>query len=576
LKKLIISILFTSYLLASYAQNPEMKFYIKKPDSSKVKALILLADKAFYFDIHLSKQYTDSALKISQLIYYKQGIASSYNMFGHICAKEIDYESAIQNYNKAFNIWQVLNDSISIAGYYANIAAIHSILKKNDLSLEYYNKALYIFNKKKDEYHIAQCNNSIGSMYFSQTKYDSALVYFKKVLSLDTSKITDSLQKTEINMKLAMANGNIANVFSNKEKYEKAIDYYFESMKEFEKAGNRTYMSLCYNNIAVASRRKKDFSSAIKYSKKSMEIAKEIESLNIQKLSFKNLAKTYALTNKYKIAYENYLNYKLLSDSMYDSKTSNKVSKLIRKHEIEQKEKEQNILINDNKIKELKIKKRNSQIGFLIILTFVFFLALVVFIVAVVKIKNRNSDLIKRNIEIVESEQELYMVKAELEVVVNQKMNIKELETLKNEQNAKKELSETLNKYSGSALDIQQQELLKNAIIQIVEKDKIYLQTDLTLSKLANQLGTNYSYVSQIINQDFNKNFSNYINEYRIKEARRLLVNTDTNLYSMEYISESVGFKSISSFNRAFKKFTGIPPTAFLNNQTSIIQGKKL
>jgi len=307
-----------------------------------------------------------------------------------------------------------------------------------------------------------------------------------------------------------------------------------------------------------------------------MEIAKEIESLNIQKLSFKNLAKTYALTNKYKIAYENYLNYKLLSDSMYDSKTSNKVSKLIRKHEIEQKEKEQNILINDNKIKELKIKKRNSQIGFLIILTFVFFLALVVFIVAVVKIKNRNSDLIKRNIEIVESEQELYMVKAELEVVVNQKMNIKELETLKNEQNAKKELSETLNKYSGSALDIQQQELLKNAIIQIVEKDKIYLQTDLTLSKLANQLGTNYSYVSQIINQDFNKNFSNYINEYRIKEARRLLVNTDTNLYSMEYISESVGFKSISSFNRAFKKFTGIPPTAFLNNQTSIIQGKKL
>lgn len=567
LKKLIISILFSVYLLASFAQNPEMKFYLERLDSNKVKALILLADEAFYSDIHLSKLYADSALMISESIEYIQGVASSYNMFGHICAKEIDYESAIQNYNKAFDVWQALNDSISIAKYYGNIASIQYKLKKYKLSLEYYNKVLEIFIRNKEEYNIAETYNSMGSMYFAQTKLDSALAYFKKVLRINENNITDSIQKSEVSMLKAMASGNIANVYSGRAKYDKAIEYYFESMKEFEKAGNRTYISLCYNNIAVASRRQKDFSNAIKYGKKSMEIAKEIESVNLQKLSFKNLAKTYALTNKYKAAYENYLDYKWLSDSMYNSKTSNKVSKLIRKHEIEQKEKEQRILINDNKIKELKLKKSNTQVVFLAILVFIFFLALIVFIVAVVKIKHRNRDLIKRNIEIVESEQELHIVKAELEAVVNQKMNSKELETLKNKQNAKNELSETLNKYSGSALDTQQHELLKNAIIQIVEKDKLYLQADLTLKKLADKLGTNYSYVSQIINQDFNKNFSNYINEYRIKEARQLLVNTNTDLYSMEYISESVGFKSISSFNRAFKKFTGVPPTAFLNNQ---------
>ena len=122
--------------------------------------------------------------------------------------------------------------------------------------------------------------------------------------------------------------------------------------------------------------------------------------------------------------------------------------------------------------------------------------------------------------------------------------------------------------FHSPVLDVKQKQALKNAISQMMEKEKVYLEKDLTVRELAAKLETNYSYVSQIINQDFNQNFSNFINEYRIKEARRLLVNVATNKYSMEYISESVGFKSLSSFNRAFKKFTGVPPTSFVNTHS--------
>jgi len=60
------------------------------------------------------------------------------------------------------------------------------------------------------------------------------------------------------------------------------------------------------------------------------------------------------------------------------------------------------------------------------------------------------------------------------------------------------------------------------------------------------------------------KNFNGLINEYRIKEARRLFSEPDIERFTIEYISEKVGFSSISTFNRAFKKYLGVTPSFYL------------
>ena len=103
---------------------------------------------------------------------------------------------------------------------------------------------------------------------------------------------------------------------------------------------------------------------------------------------------------------------------------------------------------------------------------------------------------------------------------------------------------------------------------KMLETDKIYCKFDLTCEKFAKQLSTNRFYLSQIINEKFEKNYSGFINEYRVKEVMLMLSDPiKTKQFSIETIAKEAGFKNISSFNRIFKKYTGITPSVFVNKR---------
>ena len=105
---------------------------------------------------------------------------------------------------------------------------------------------------------------------------------------------------------------------------------------------------------------------------------------------------------------------------------------------------------------------------------------------------------------------------------------------------------------------------LKVLLVSSMNDDKLYLDDSLTIHSLALKLKTNSKYLSQLINTDFNKSFVVFINEYRVEEAKRLLMDDKNKLLSIEGIGYEAGFKSKSAFNTAFKKFTGETPSSFL------------
>ena len=85
-----------------------------------------------------------------------------------------------------------------------------------------------------------------------------------------------------------------------------------------------------------------------------------------------------------------------------------------------------------------------------------------------------------------------------------------------------------------------------------------------SISRLSELVGTNLHYLSQIINETYGKNFRAFINEYRIKEAQRRLMNTEKySNYTIKAIAESVGYKSHSSFITLFRNATGITPSLY-------------
>lgn len=104
---------------------------------------------------------------------------------------------------------------------------------------------------------------------------------------------------------------------------------------------------------------------------------------------------------------------------------------------------------------------------------------------------------------------------------------------------------------------------IRDAIERLLNDEKAYSNPDLSLSYLAKELDVNERAISYVINQTLADNFYDYINEYRINAAKRLLEEHKNSKLTILEVMYQVGFNSKSSFNSQFKKKTGLTPSEF-------------
>jgi len=109
-------------------------------------------------------------------------------------------------------------------------------------------------------------------------------------------------------------------------------------------------------------------------------------------------------------------------------------------------------------------------------------------------------------------------------------------------------------------------EKIKAKLQSLVESEKPFLDSQLTLSNLAKQLGVNSTVLSYVINSGFDKNFNDFVNEFRINEVKNKLKSGAAENLNLLGIALDSGFNSKATFNRAFKKFTGVSPKEFQND----------
>ena len=118
-------------------------------------------------------------------------------------------------------------------------------------------------------------------------------------------------------------------------------------------------------------------------------------------------------------------------------------------------------------------------------------------------------------------------------------------------------------KYETSTLSDDRAERGRLALLHALQSDRAYLDPDLTLKSLATRLGMPAAHLSQIINERLRQNFTDLINQYRVEEAKRRLLDPASRHYSIVAIAEEVGFRSKSTFNEVFKKHAQMTPSAF-------------
>lgn len=97
----------------------------------------------------------------------------------------------------------------------------------------------------------------------------------------------------------------------------------------------------------------------------------------------------------------------------------------------------------------------------------------------------------------------------------------------------------------------------------LLENEKIYKNPDISLGSIATRLGISVTYLSQLINKISGINFSDFINEYRVQESKRLLTHPNYTGYAILSIGLESGFNSKSTFYAAFKKHTGVTPSVY-------------
>ncbi len=107
-------------------------------------------------------------------------------------------------------------------------------------------------------------------------------------------------------------------------------------------------------------------------------------------------------------------------------------------------------------------------------------------------------------------------------------------------------------------------EKIKADLLYAMEENEAFLDHNLSIFSLAKNIQTNSNYLSHVVNKELNTSFVHFVNSYRVKKAKELLLDEKFSHFTIESIGFEAGFKSKSTFNTAFKKWTGTTPSEFI------------
>ena len=124
-------------------------------------------------------------------------------------------------------------------------------------------------------------------------------------------------------------------------------------------------------------------------------------------------------------------------------------------------------------------------------------------------------------------------------------------------------------KYAKSALSESQAASFAGKLEQLMDREQLFLDSNLSLATLADKLSISTNHLSQVLNQNLGGGFYEYVNRRRIAYASDLLL-ADNGRYVVEEIAFKAGFNSRSAFNTAFRKHTGTTPSEYRKSRKNV------
>ncbi|MBD1366268.1 helix-turn-helix domain-containing protein [Mucilaginibacter sp. ZT4R22] len=116
-----------------------------------------------------------------------------------------------------------------------------------------------------------------------------------------------------------------------------------------------------------------------------------------------------------------------------------------------------------------------------------------------------------------------------------------------------------------------QAQQMRTKLESLMTGEKLYLDNELSLPQLAEAMGVSVHDLSFLLNEKIGLNFFQFVNAYRVEEAKQIMLSDKYKHLNMLGIAYSAGFSSKTTFNTVFKTQTGMSPSGFVNQHKKVV-----
>jgi AraC-like DNA-binding protein len=478
-------------------------------------------------DIPEAKKYLALILKNNRL---SDSIKFRSNMlFSQVYSYEQNYKDALTAAIDAESI--LLESGLNSKADSLNMMDIYVIKGNVNKTLENYSQAIEMYDK--------------GLVYNADAGYGSYILFYKSGVYEEEERLQDAIEYAQ--RALTMAKKANAKVYIPT--YYLALSEYYLKLKKADSASYYAKAGLVDNvdchldglraNAGKAALLRGNYVEASDF----FNHALQVENVEIpQSEIHKNLRDTYIELKLFEKAITHNELYLRLKDSTEALQMKQEVLEITEKYESDKKEIEIEMLSAQNELNDLVIVKQRNQILFTGISLFLALACLGLIGWFFQKQKKQKQLLYNKNVQLAQHLKE---------------SNVGSMLEL----NGSSTTSDAL------SLDRSKKNEIITEIENLVAKE-FYLDSSMSLAKMAKLMDTNTTYLSKVVNVSYEKNFTNFLNDYRISYTLKMLeTNPDYKTLTVDHIADKAGFASSSAFYNAFKKFTGLTPSYYIKQK---------
>lgn len=480
----------------------------------------------------LQKIYSDSLFLISELYGITDMSILALNSQAIYYKNRSNKEKAIEIYHKALERCDLIPDSkgpkamilTNMGNIYTDIGAYEKSVKTMD-SLLVLTDTIRSFSKIKAAALVGQSTN-----YLELKQYEKALRYAERAIKMGEFMKDEEIIGTSLN--------NISDVYMKLGDYKSALEttekgFLLASMQVSTK--KRGWLLI---NNGIANYHLKNLDASLQSLKEALILAEDKKIYEIAMYSYEYLAKVYEEKGNFKASYKAQKEYSRLRDLIQGDDKKATIADL-----------QQGISKNEDTLDITKGKlasatKNRKQLVWSGSLVLLILVGVIFFYIK----KKKHIELEKKDL------QEQYVILKQL--IENQATSPSS--DINNTTSKKEE-----EPYKNSSLTKSDREKYKTRILDLMNKEKPFLDPDLRLAELASKLDISTSHFSEVLHYCFKENFYNFINFYRVLESQDLMKKLSYKEAKIIAIAFDAGFKSKTTFNRVFKNHTGQTPSEY-------------